>query len=66
MVSLDGVFVHVLALGKLSCVPFMLFEELLYLAMVRRPSILGEKVGAFFGGRGGCLFIDDELGVDES
>jgi hypothetical protein len=32
---------------------------------VRRPSTLGEKVGTFFGGGGGCLHYGGEPGDDE-
>jgi hypothetical protein len=38
---------------------------MLRLLMVRRPTILGEKVGTFFGGRGGWHFGSDAPGHDK-
>jgi hypothetical protein len=54
--------VQVPALGYPSDVTSVLYLELFCPSTVRRPSFLGEKVGAFFEGRGGCLHYDGEPG----
>jgi L-ascorbate metabolism protein UlaG (beta-lactamase superfamily) len=40
-------------------------EVLLRVTMVWCPSIRGEKVGAFFGGGGRCIYFGGDPGVDD-